>query len=98
MIYILHGEKDKLMDIYRDDPGISETAVQQIKKTAKELLHLYGKPIKIMSSPFRICRETAYLMNSVLSNPLEEVEIDNKLCLEITTCGSYHPQTLYYKT
>jgi broad specificity phosphatase PhoE len=82
MILIRHGEKQYRnadAKFHKHDPGLTEIGVERAKGVAKKLIQLYGEPFKIISSPYRRARETALIMNSELSGPVDEIIIDNNL-------------------
>ena len=81
-VYIRHSEKQFRngdSDYFIHDPGITSEGVEKAKKLARKLVKLWGEPMKIVSSPYRRARETSIVMNSVLSKPLEELDIDVNL-------------------
>lgn len=81
-IYIRHADKNYLnghSEYFKHDPGITELGVSRAKHIAKELLKVYGRPDRIVCSPFRRTRETALVMNSVLDIPISEIEVETDL-------------------
>lgn len=79
-IYIRHAEKgfaNGNSEYFKHDPGITEIGVERAKKIALKLIEMFGEPTKIVSSPYRRTRETSLIMNSLLKNPLEEIQIDS---------------------
>lgn len=80
-IYIRHADKEYAngdADMYKHDPGITESGVEKTKMVAKHLLDQWGLPELIVSSPYRRTRETAIIMNSILENPVP-IHIDTEL-------------------
>lgn len=78
-IYVRHGNKEYMngdADIYKHDPGITEYGMKKCKIVAKKLIENWGYPSRIISSPYRRCRETAMVLNSCLEKPFEEIFID----------------------
>ena len=81
-IYIRHADKDFKngnSNLFKHDPGITETGVYHAKNIAQRLIEEYGEPVKIISSPYRRTRETALIMNSMCKNPFEDIQIDCSL-------------------
>lgn len=81
-IYIRHADKNYTngsAEYFKHDPGITEIGVERAKKIAIKLIELYGKPSRIVSSPYRRTRETSIIMNSMVSPPLPEIEIDSNI-------------------
>jgi len=81
-VYIRHAPKDYAngnSEIYKHDPGITEYGVEKCKFVARKLIENWGPPTRIISSPYRRCRETAMILNSCLEDPFDEIFIDNDL-------------------
>ena len=81
-IYIRHADKEYMNgygEIFKHDPDITEYGMERTKKVAKKLVENWGKPNRIVSSPYRRTRETALVLNSCLDQPFEEIFIDTTL-------------------
>ena len=81
-IYLRHADKEYqngYSDFYKHDPGITECGMLRIKKIGKELVEEWGKPSRIVSSPYRRARETAQILNHCLEEPFDEIYIDVNL-------------------
>lgn len=73
-IYIRHGEKKYAngnSEFFKHDPGLKDEATQEVINHANFLINTYGVPIAIICSPYLRTRETARIMNSVLTNKLD---------------------------
>ena len=102
-IYIRHADKaykNMESELFKHDPGITQVGVERARNVALRLIKEYGKPTKIVSSPFRRARETAMIMNMTLENPFEEIFIDpnlseylgnhNNVPLDVTNATKIH--------
>lgn len=102
-IYIRHADKaykNMESELFKHDPGITQVGVERARNVALRLIKEYGKPTKIVSSPFRRARETAMIMNMSLENPFEEIFIDpnlseylgnhNNVPLDVTNATKIH--------
>ena len=72
-IYIRHADKEYAngdADMFKHDPGITENGVEKSKMVARHLVDQWGKPNRIIVSPYRRTRETAAQMNSILEKPV----------------------------
>lgn len=68
-IFIRHGEKAYSnghgpQDMPTCDPPIVESSIEHIKLKAAELLACYGKPTKVIASPYLRTRQTAEIMST----------------------------------
>lgn len=114
MIYIHHGEKQPIHNngeggIFNHDPGLDGECIPNCKKLCKTLIALYGYPVKIVCSPYRVCRETAIILGSVLKNTYSEKQKSNIPDIVVDTSLSYYlgngkhlnvnvtPQTQFYR-
>ena len=80
-IYIRHADKEYTngkSDIYKHDPGITSKGVEKAKLVASHLIEQWGRPERIIVSPYRRTRETAQIMNSVLDTPVP-IHVDIEL-------------------
>ena len=110
MIYINHGER-QLQNagedgLFNHDPGLDGKCIPECKKLCKILVSLYGYPVKIVTSPYRVCRETTIVLGNILKT-LNEKEKD--IDVVVDTSLSYYlgnlkhlninvtPQTQFYR-
>src|SRR5258706_5105045 len=86
---VRHGKPAVAWGSGDDDPGLDETGRGQAAAVAARLLSLPGedRPIRVVSSPLRRCRETAQPLADALGVP---VEIDGAVG-EIPTPGALRP-------
>jgi len=82
LIYIRHADKEYSngdANIYKHDPGITETGVKNAKLVCNHLIEQYGIPILVLVSPYKRTRETAETMLSQID------KIDKKKIMFIDT-------------
>ncbi len=80
-IYIRHADKEYAngdADLYKHDPGITTSGVKKTKMVARHLVDQWGEPDRIIVSPYRRTRETAQIMNGILSEKVP-MHIDSEL-------------------
>ena len=80
-IYIRHADKEYAngdADLYKHDPGITASGVEKTKMVARHLVDQWGAPDRIIVSPYRRTRETAQIMNGILSEKVP-MHIDSEL-------------------
>jgi broad specificity phosphatase PhoE len=79
-LYIRHAEKihanGKGGD-FSHDSSITDRGREYTRQITEDLIEIYGKPTKIISSPFLRTRETAMIMAEV--SGLENIIIDNSI-------------------
>lgn len=77
-IYIRHADKEYAngdSDIYKHDPGITQSGLEKTKMVAQHLIEQWGRPELIICSPYRRTRETAAIMSSVLDADGTGIEV-----------------------
>ena len=80
-IYIRHADKEYVngdATLYKHDPGITTEGIEKTKMVAKHLIDQWGPPDLIISSPYKRTRETAEIMNAVLSEK-QSIHIDTDI-------------------
>lgn len=73
---IRHGKPASTWGGDDDDPGLDETGRGQAQEAARSLLALSDRPLRVISSPLRRCRETAEPFAKALG---VEVQIDQRV-------------------